>query len=44
MFRPCGDTLPPFSSSDRDRLRVERDCLSLLLEVTNLLVTQHDLP
>jgi len=38
------DTLPPFSSSDSDRLRVERDGLSLLLEVTNLLVTQHDMP
>jgi formate hydrogenlyase transcriptional activator len=31
-------------SSDKDPVRAERDRLSLLLEVTNLLVTQRDMP
>src|SRR5688572_32950057 len=42
LVHDASGTLP--SSSDNDHVRIERDRLSLLLQVTNLLVTQRDLP
>jgi hypothetical protein len=44
MIGGVRETEPSDGSSEADRVRVERDRLSLLLEVTNLLVTQRDVP
>ena len=44
MIDRVRETEPSDGSSEADRVRIERDRLSLLLEVTNLLVTQRDIP